>query len=170
MIAVVQLRGEVNQEEGVEDTLEMLNIGRVNHATLVPDTDAYHGMVTKVNDWVAYGEPSEDIVALLVERRAEPAEGAGDIDGAATAASPERASGPVDDEWVAENTDHGDVPALASALLAEETTLQEAGLSPTLRLHPPRGGHEGVKNPTADGGQLGPHSTDGLDSLLEEMR
>ena len=154
MIAVVQLRGEVNQEEGVKDTLEMLNLGRVNHATLVPDTDAYHGMVTKVNDWVAYGEPSEDVVALLVERRAEPAEGAGD----------------VDDEWVAENTDYGDAPALSSALLAEETTLQEAGLSPTLRLHPPRGGHEGVKNPTVDGGQLGPHSTEEIDALLEEMR
>ena len=154
MIAVVQVRGEVNQEGGIEDTLGMLNLGRVNHATLVPDTDAYRGMVTKVNDWVAYGEPSEDVVALLVERRAEPAEGAGDID----------------DEWVAENTDYGDVPALASALLAEETTLQEAGLSPTLRLHPPRGGHEGVKNPTVDGGQLGPHSTEEIDALLEEMR
>ena len=154
MKAVVQLRGEVNQEAGVRDTLEMLNLGRVNHATLVPDTGAYRGMVTKVNDWVAYGDPSEDVVALLVERRAEPAEGAGDID----------------DEWVAENTDYGDVPALASALLAEETTLQEAGLSPTLRLHPPRGGHEGLKNPTVDGGQLGPHSTEEIDALLEEMR
>ena len=154
MKAVVQLRGEVNQEAGVRDTLEMLNLGRVNHATLVPDTDAYRGMVTKVNDWVAYGEPSGDVVALLVERRAEPAEGAGDID----------------DEWVAEHTDYGDVPALASALLAEETTLQETGLSPTLRLHPPRGGHEGVKNPTVYGGQLGPHSTEEIDALLEEMR
>ena len=154
MKAVVQLRGEVNQEAGVRDTLEMLNLGRVNHATLVPDTDAYRGMVTKVNDWVAYGDPSEDVVALLVERRAEPAEGAGDID----------------DEWVAEHTDYGDVPALASALLAEETTLQETGLSPTLRLHPPRGGHEGLKNPTVDGGQLGPHSTEEIDALLEEMR
>ena len=50
MIAVVQVRGEVNQEGGIEDTLGMLNLGRVNHATLVPDTDAYRGMVTKLND------------------------------------------------------------------------------------------------------------------------
>ena len=154
MKAIVQLRGEVNQEAGVRDTLEMLNLGRVNHATLVPDTDAYRGMVTKVNDWVAYGDPSEDVVALLVERRAEPTEGAGDID----------------DEWVAENTDYDDVPALAAALVDEETTLQEQGLSPTLRLHPPRGGHDGIKHPTAEEGQLGTHSAEGIDELLEVMR
>ena len=154
MIAVVQVRGEVNQEGGIRDTLGMLNLGRVNHATFVPDTDAYRGMVTKVNDYVAHGEPSEDIVALLLERRAEPAEGAGD----------------VDDGWVAEHTDHGGVSALAAALVDGETTLQETGLSPTLRLHPPRGGHDGLKNPTVDGGQLGPHSTGEIDALLEEMR
>ena len=154
MRALVQLRGEVNQSESVRDTLGMLNLHRVNHATLVPETDAYRGMVTKVNDWVAHGEPSEETVALLVSRRAEPAEGAADID----------------DEWVAENTDYDDVDALASALVDEETTLQEQGLSPTLRLHPPRGGHDGVKHPTTEGGQLGPHSTEDIDALLEAMR
>ena len=154
MRALVQLRGEVNQSESVRDTLGMLNLHRVNHATLVPETDAYRGMVTKVNDWVAHGEPSQETVALLVSRRAEPAEGAADID----------------DEWVAENTDYDDVDALASALVDEETTLQEQGLSPTLRLHPPRGGHDGVKHPTTEGGQLGPHSTEDIDALLEAMR
>ena len=154
MRAIVQLRGEVNQSESVRDTLGMLNLHRVNHATFVPETDAYRGMVTKDNDWVAHGEPTEDIVALLVSHRAEPAEGAADID----------------DEWVAENTDYDDVDALASALVDEETTLQEQGLSPTLRLHPPRGGHDGVKHPTTEGGQLGPHSTEDIDALLEAMR
>ncbi len=170
MKAVVQLRGEVNQSGAVRDTLSMLNLGRVNHATLVPDTDAYRGMVTKVNDWVAHGEPSEDVVALLLARRAEPAEGAAAIDGAATAASPERAGGPVDDEWVAEHTDYEDVASLAAALVAEETTMQAQGLSPTLRLHPPRGGHAGVKHPTKEGGQLGPHDPESIDALLEAMR
>jgi large subunit ribosomal protein L30 len=154
MKAVVQLRGEVNQSEKVRDTLSMLNLHRVNHATLVPDTDTYHGMVTKVNDWVAHGEPSQETVERLIELRGEPAEG--DVD--------------IDDEWVAENTDYDDVSALAEALLDEETKLQEQGLSPTLRLHPPRGGHDGVKHPTKEGGQLGPHSTEDIDALLEAMR
>jgi large subunit ribosomal protein L30 len=154
MKAIVQLRGEVNQSEKVRDTLGMLNLHRVNHATFVPETDAYDGMVTKVNDWVAHGEPSRETVELLLPRRAEPAQGDDEID----------------DEWVKANTDYEDVSALAEALLEEETTLQDEGLAPTLRLHPPRGGHDGIKHPTKEGGQLGKHTTEEIDTLLEAMR
>jgi large subunit ribosomal protein L30 len=154
MRALVQLRGEVNQDGDVRDTLGMLNLHRVNHATLVPETDTYTGMVTKVNDWVAHGEPSAEIVETLIRRRAEPAEGDADID----------------DEWVAEHTDYDGVEALAAALVAEETKLQDQGLSPTLRLHPPRGGHDGIKHPIKEGGALGKQSTEEIDALLEAMR
>ncbi len=154
MRAVVQLRGEVNQSHDVRDTLAMLNLHRVNHATFIPDTDTYRGMVTKVNDWVAHGEPSDDTVSLLLTRRAEPTDGAADID----------------DAWVGDNTDYDDIDALAAALSDDETTLQDQGLSPTLRLHPPRRGHDGIKHPTKEGGQLGHHPTDTIDDLLEAMR
>ncbi|PSP97827.1 50S ribosomal protein L30 [Halobacteriales archaeon QS_4_70_19] len=154
MRALVQLRGEVNQGQGVRDTLEMLNLHRVNHATLVPETETYDGMVSKVNDWVAHGEPSTEVIETLVRRRAEPAEGDGEID----------------DDWVAEHTDYDDVAALAEALVNEETKLQDEGLSPTLRLHPPRGGHDGIKHPIKEGGVLGKQSTEEIDTLLEAMR
>ena len=154
MKAVVQLRGEVDVSQDVVDTLDMLNVGRVNHATLVPETPTYEGMVTKVNDVVAHGEPSAETVAGLLRRRGDPAEG----------------SATIDDEWVAENTDYDGVDALAEALVAEETTLQEQGVSPTLRLHPPRGGHDGIKKSVTEGGQLGPHGTEEIDGLLEAMR
>jgi large subunit ribosomal protein L30 len=154
MRALVQIRGNVNMNGDIQDTLAMLNIHRVNHATFVPETDAYSGMVSKVNDYVAHGEPGVETVELLLETRAEPAEGDGDIT----------------DEWVAENTDYDDIAALAEALVDEETRLQDEGLSPTLRLHPPRGGHDGIKHPTKEGGQLGKHDPDAIDDLLEAMR
>jgi large subunit ribosomal protein L30 len=154
MKAVVQIRGEVDMTGSTQDTLEMLNLHRVNHCTLVPDTDAYRGMITKVNDYTAYGEPSADVLETLLRKRAEPEEGDAD----------------VDDEWVADNTDYDDVSALAEALVDEETTLREQGLSPVLRLHPPRGGHDGIKHPTKEGGQLGKHTTEQIDSLLKAMR
>jgi len=154
MQAVVQLRGEVNMRGDTKDTLEMLNIHNVNHCALVPETETYSGMVAKVNDYVAFGEPSEDVLAELLAKRAEPAEGDAD----------------VDDEWVAEHTEYDDVADLAGALLDEETTLRDAGLAPVLRLHPPRGGHDGIKQPVSDGGQLGKHTTEEIDSLLTEMR
>ena len=154
MHALVQLRGDVNMDTDIHDTLKMLNVHHVNHATLVPDTDTYNGMVSKVNDYVAFGEPSQETLELLLETRAEPAEGDAD----------------VDDEWVAENTDYDDIAGLAWALISEETTLQEQGLSPTLRLHPPRGGHDGIKHPVKEGGELGRHDSEGIDDLLEAMR
>ncbi|MFB6068480.1 MAG: 50S ribosomal protein L30 [Halobacterium sp.] len=154
MRAVVQLRGDVNMSEDVVDTLEMLNIHSVNHCALVPETETYQGMVAKVNDYVAFGEPSRDVLTSLVERRGQPLEGDAD----------------VDDEWVAEHTDYDDVDDLAGALLDEETTLREQGLAPVLRLHPPRGGHDGIKQPVSDGGELGKHTTEEIDSLLTDMR
>jgi large subunit ribosomal protein L30 len=154
MKALVQIRGEVNISGDVQDTLNMLNLHAVNQCTLVPETDTYRGMITKVNDYVAHGEPSADVVATLIRRRGEPETGSAD----------------VDDEWVADNTDYADVDALAAALIDEETTLREQGLAPSIRLHPPRGGHDGVKHPTVESGQLGQHSTEEIDRLLEAMR
>ncbi|GAB7093067.1 50S ribosomal protein L30 [Halolamina litorea] len=152
MRAIVQLRGEVDMTSGQRDTLDMLNIGRVNHAALVPETDTYNGMVAKVNDFVAHGEPSAETLALVLEKRAEALE------------SQEN----VDEEYLAEETDYESFEALAEALIDEETTLREQGLSPTLRLHAPRGGHDGIKHPDSTGGELGPHED--IDPLLEAMR
>jgi large subunit ribosomal protein L30 len=154
MKAVVQLRGEVDMTGETQDTLEMLNIHRVNHCALVPDTDAYRGMITKVNDYTAYGEPSQEVLETLIQKRGEPLEGSDEID----------------DEWVADQTDYDDVSDLATALLDDETTLREQGLAPVLRLHPPRGGHDGLTHPTTEGGQLGKHDTEQIDALLEAMR
>ncbi|PCR89393.1 50S ribosomal protein L30 [Natrinema ejinorense] len=155
MKAIVQIRGEVNRQEDVQDTLKMLNIHNVNHCALVPETDTYEGMIAKVNDYVAVGEPDADVLETLLAKRAEPLEGKqADVDG----------------EWLGDNTDYDDFGALAEALLAEETTLRDEGLSPTLRLHPPRGGHDGIKKPTVEGGQLGKHTTGEINDLLESMR
>ncbi len=154
MQAVVQLRGDVDMNHEVEDTLSMLNIHRINHCALVPETDTYRGMVTKVNDYVAYGEPSQEVLEALLRQRAEPDKGGAEID----------------DEWVAENTAYDDVGSLAAALADEETTLDDQGLAPVLRLHPPRGGHDGIKHPVEEGGQLGKHSTEEIDDLLTTMR
>ncbi|ELY67800.1 50S ribosomal protein L30 [Natrinema versiforme] len=155
MKAIVQIRGEVNRQEDVQDTLSMLNIHNVNHCTLVPETDAYEGMIAKVNDYVAVGEPDAEVLETLLAKRAEPLEGT---------------QSDVDEEWLADNTAYDGFGDLAEALLSEETTLRDEGLSPTLRLHPPRGGHEGIKKPTVEGGQLGKHTTGEINDLLESMR
>ncbi|WP_293027639.1 uL30 family ribosomal protein, partial [Natronococcus sp.] len=91
MRAVVQVRGEVNRKTDIQDTLEMLNIHSVNHCALVPETDTYDGMVAKVNDYVAIGEPDQDVLETVLAKRAEPLEGR---------------QADVDEEWLAENTEY----------------------------------------------------------------
>ncbi len=148
---VVRLRGEAEKPGEVLDTLDMLNLGQVNAFTVVPDDDTYRGMVQKVNDYVAYGEPDAETVALLLKKRGETLEG-----------------GEVDDEF-AEEQGFESVEHLAEEVVAGETTLREAGVNPTLRLHPPRKGHDGIKHSYKQGGVLGNHG-DEIDDLLRRMR
>ncbi|MFA7198050.1 MAG: uL30 family ribosomal protein, partial [Methanoculleus sp.] len=69
MYAVVQVRGVVNTNREIKDTLKMLRLHHINHCVLVPDTPAYLGMIRKVKDFVAYGEVTGDTLATLLRTR-----------------------------------------------------------------------------------------------------
>ncbi len=148
---VVRIKGDTEASAEVGDTLDMLNLPRMNAFTVVPEEDTYTGMVQKVNDYVAYGEPDAETVALLLRERGETLEG-----------------DDVDDDFAAEQGFDG-VDDLAEAVVEEETTLRDAGVNPTLRLHPPRKGHDGIKQSYKQGGVLGNHG-DGINDLLRRMR
>lgn len=148
---IVRVRGEADSPSGVRDTLDMLNLTQVNAFTIVPDEDTYRGMVEKVHDYVAYGEPDAATVASLLADRGETLHG-----------------GDVDDDFAAEQG-YDSVNALAEAAVEGETTLREAGVDPTVRLHPPRKGHDGIKHSYKQGGVLGNHG-DEIDDLLRRMR
>ena len=148
---VVRVRGDADTPSDVDDTLDMLNLGQVNAFTVVPEDDTYTGMVQKVNDYVGYGQPDAATVAVLLENRGETVEG-----------------GEVDDAFASDRGYDG-VAELAEAVVEGETTLREEGVDPTVRLHPPRKGHDGIKQSYKQGGVLGNHGDD-IDELLRRMR
>jgi large subunit ribosomal protein L30 len=148
---VVRVRGDADTPADANDTLDMLNLGQVNAFTVVPEEDTYTGMVQKVNDYVAYGEPDAATVALLLENRGETLEG-----------------GEVNDAF-ASDQGYDSVSELAEEVVEGETTLREAGVDPTVRLHPPRKGHDGIKQSYKQGGVLGNHGDD-VNDLLRRMR
>jgi large subunit ribosomal protein L30 len=150
-IGIVRVRGDADTPSDVDDTLDMLNLGQVNAFTVVSEDDTYTGMVQKVNDYVAYGEPDAATVAVLLENRGETVEG-----------------GEVDDAFASDRGYDG-VAELAEAVVEGETTLREEGVDPTVRLHPPRKGHDGIKQSYKQGGVLGNHGDD-IDELLRRMR
>ncbi|MCK5867836.1 MAG: uL30 family ribosomal protein, partial [Candidatus Thalassarchaeum sp.] len=44
---VIRVRSDRGVKPKIRDTMSMLNLTRVNHAVLIPDTPAYAGMLQK---------------------------------------------------------------------------------------------------------------------------
>jgi large subunit ribosomal protein L30 len=134
--------------------MAMLNLTRVNHAVLLPETASYSGMLHKVKDFVTWGEVDAGTISTLLAERGRMI---GDK--------------PVTDTAVKSGSDYSTIGALAKAIASGEATLRAVeGLKPVLRLHPPRGakGWGGIKRAYSVGGALGFRGKD-IESLASRM-
>ena len=101
----------------------MLNLTRVNHATLVPENVTYLGMLKKSKDYITWGEVDADTIETLLKERGRMV---GDK--------------PVDDAAIKESSKYKTVAAFSKAWQMEKFTMKDVeGLKPIFRLHPPRG-------------------------------
>ncbi|WP_304125594.1 50S ribosomal protein L30 [Methanosphaera cuniculi] len=151
MYAVIRVRGRTGIKKNIADNLNMLNLTRISHATVIPETPSYAGMLQKGKDYITWGEISEDTLKELISVR-------GRLPGDKR----------VTDEYVKENTDYDSVDALATAIFNQEITMRDAGLKPIFRLNPPRKGYEGTKKPYTEGGSLG-YRSESINELIEKM-
>ena len=69
MFAVVRIRGSVNVEKGVGDTLTMLNLKSPNHCVAIPETKQYLGMLRKTKDRITWGKIDKKTLSKLLEKR-----------------------------------------------------------------------------------------------------
>ncbi|MCE4628016.1 MAG: 50S ribosomal protein L30, partial [Desulfurococcales archaeon] len=141
---VIRLRGTADVHPDIEKTLYLLRLRQRYAAALYHSSlPGIEGMLRKVSDWATWGEIDRDtLIKLLYER--------GRLIG----------DKPITDEWVASNLGlYGGVPELADKLLSGEIhyhKLEDKGIKPFFRLHPPRGGFRGsVKKHYSVGGELG---------------
>ncbi|MFW5935997.1 MAG: 50S ribosomal protein L30 [Candidatus Hadarchaeota archaeon] len=151
MLAAVRLRGEVNVDRKIKDTLSLLKLHKINHCVLVPDTPSYRGMLQIVKDYVAFGEVDPQILATLIQKRAR-------LPG----------NEPLTDDFVKENSKYGSFEELSKAIVEGEASLGDLNLKPVLRLHPPRGGLKNIKWHFSKG-ELGYQGKE-INSLLNKMR
>ena len=68
MLAVVRIRGEVKVSDRLENTMQMLGLKRRNMVSLLPNNGSTLGMIKKVEDFVTWGEVSDDVVGKLKQK------------------------------------------------------------------------------------------------------
>ena len=151
---VVRVRSNVNVERSIRETMDYLNLTKVNHAVIIPENDQYRGMLQKAKDYITWGEASEDTIEKMLSQRG-------------------RMSGdsPLTDTLVKENSDYKNIGDFAKAISSIDATVKQIpGLKRVFRLHPPRGtkGWGGIKRPFVLGGALGSRG-EKIDALVERM-
>ncbi len=70
-IAVILVRGLQGVDNTLKDTLRMLNIHRRNVCVILTATPSNVGMITKVKNYVTYGEINDETLKLLKEKKGE---------------------------------------------------------------------------------------------------
>ena len=148
----VRVRGLSDVSTEIKDTMSMLRLTRVCHATLVDNRPAYNGMLRKSKDYLTWGEVSKETIALLLKKR-------GRLVG----------DKKLTDEY-AKELGYNSLDDLAEALFKVEVECTSlANVKPVFRLHPPTKGFKGkTKRSYASGGELG-YRGEAINELIKRM-
>ncbi len=138
-LLAIRIRGGVNASHRVEDTMRMLRMDRNNTSTLLDDRPEYLGMLQRAKDYITWGEPTEETVRLVLEKR-------GRVVG----------DHPINVDTLS-TLGYENLNALAKALHEGEAEYHKLeGIKPFFRLHPPKKGFKrSVKRPYRSRGELG---------------
>lgn len=150
MIGVLRVRGRTGVKKGIQDTMSMLKLTRINHLVLLHEDPTYKGMLVKAKDYVTWGEIDVETISQIITKR-------GKILG----------NEKVTEEYIKENTDYSSIEAFVKAVAAGEATVEDAGIKPVFRLHPPRKGYEATKTSFKEGGSLG--NREDINELVSKM-
>lgn len=151
-LAVIRIRGTINIRREVKDTLKFLHLSRPNHATLIPSTKPYLGMLQLVKDCVTWGEISEETLRYLIEKRGE------------------SFGGKKITEMTLKEGNFESLGQLTEDLHSTKVSLSKVGfLKPVFRLHPPSGGFKKqLKRSFVDGGESG-YRGEKINNLIKKM-
>jgi large subunit ribosomal protein L30 len=150
--AVVRVRGTVNIKPNIKKTLQLMNLTRVNHCTLINENKVYKGMLQVVKDYTTWGEINTDTLTKMIKSRGMLV---GDKE--------------ITDEYIKEATPYKSIDKFADAIQNQKITYKELpDVKPIFRLHPPKKGFEGIKRSFVNGGALG-YRGEKINDLLTRM-
>ena len=151
-LVVVKIRGTISAQREARETLNLLHLGHTNHAVLIDSRPAYKGMLQTINNYVTYGEPTKETVAMMLQKRARLA---GDKK--------------MTEEYV-QKIGYKSIDALAEAIVKCKVQFQKLpDVQPRFRLHPPSKGYRGkIKKGFKAGGEAG-YRGEAINDLVQRM-
>ena len=151
-LVVVKIRGTVRAQKETRETLEFLHLGHTNHAVLIDSRAAYMGMLQRVNSYITYGEPTKELVAMMLQKRARLA---GDKK--------------LTEEYI-QKVGYKSIDDLAEAIVNCKVQFQKLpDIEARFKLHPPSKGYKGkTKKGFKAGGEAG-YRGEAINDLVKRM-
>jgi large subunit ribosomal protein L30 len=75
MYAVIRIRGEIKTKPDVRKAFETLNLNRVNHMSIWPETKSNYRAIKKVEGYATFGNVNEEVLGMILEKRGNFEEG-----------------------------------------------------------------------------------------------
>jgi len=140
-IAALLVRGRINLNPDVLETLDRLNLKKKNTLVLLPDNASTRGMLRKAESYITYGTITEELAKKVVETRGMPV-----------------------------NELKTRLPKTTYKVENSYREYFGKKVRPFFPLNNPKGGFErgGIKTPYSRGGVLGLRK-EGMDSLISRM-
>ncbi len=148
--AVIRVRGQADVRHDISDTMDLLNLTRVNHCVIVPEDDVTKGMLQKAKDYITWGEISADTTVEMIRSRGR-----------------QPGDRVIDDVFLKE-AGFSSIEEMAAALAEEKARMTKIGAKPVFRLAPPVKGYEGIKRSYRSGGALG-YRGEAINDLIMRM-
>ena len=151
-LVVVKIRGTVRAQKETRETLGFLHLVHTNHAVIIDSRAAYMGMLQRVNSYITYGEPTKELIAMMLQKRARLA---GDKK--------------LTDEYL-QKIGYKSVDDLAEAIVNCKVQFQKLpDVEPRFKLHPPSKGYKGkTKKGFKAGGEAG-YRGEAINALVQRM-
>jgi large subunit ribosomal protein L30 len=150
--AVVRVRGTININPDIKQTLKLLNLSRVNHCILLEENPSIKGMLQVAKDYITWGEIEKEILSKLISSR-------GKLEG----------DKKLTNEYIKSATTYDNIDKLSQAIIDKKFKYKNIpDVKPIFRLSPPKKGYEGIKKSYDNKGALGYRSKD-INKLIERM-
>ena len=152
-IAIVRIRGKLNIRKEIVDTMNMLKLYKKNSCVVLDINGQNIGMVTKMKDYVTWGEIDQDTFKILLKKRGKLA-----------------GNKSLTEQYIKEKLNM-EFDEFVKEFFESKRRLKDVpGLKQFFRLSPPIKGFEknGIKKPYSMGGVLG-YRKEKINELINRM-